>query len=400
MELLGGNAHLAAQAELAAVGEAGGGVHVHRGAVHTGGKAGGGLLVGGDDGVAVVGGMGGNVGDGRVQAVHHAHRHLVIQILGVEILFTGGNTLDDGGGLRVQMQFHGGHPGGGAAFAQALFQHGQEAGGNILVHQADFRGVADAGTAGLGVLHNVQCHFQVGGLVHIDVADAGAGLDAGHGGVFHTGADQPGAAPGDQQVHQTVGGHQLVGGSMGGILDQADRRFGQTGLHQPLTQGVHDGVAGGPGVPAAAQHTGAARLDGQGGGVGCDIGAAFVDNGNDAHGHGGLFNQDAVGAHDLAQHRAHRIGQGGHFPHALGHVGQAGGGQGQAVQHHVAHPAAGRVQIPAVGFQNLFLGRHQGHGHGFQGGVFGVAVGQGQGQAGCLGVEQDLMGGHGSLPPS
>ena len=186
---------------------------------------------------------------------------------------------------------------------------------------------------------------------------------------------------------------------MGGILDQADRCFGQARFHQPLAQRLHNGVAGGPGVTAAAQHTGAACLDGQGGCVGGDVGAAFINDGNDAHGNGGLFDQDAVGPHDLAQHCAHRVGQGGHFPHAFGHVGQAGGGQGQAVQHHVAHPAPGSFQIPAVGFQNALLGRHKGHGHGFQGGVLGVAVGQGQGQAGGLSVEQDLTGGHGSLPP-
>ena len=45
VELLGGDAHFAAQAELTAIGEPGGGVDIDRGAVHTGGKGGNGGIV-------------------------------------------------------------------------------------------------------------------------------------------------------------------------------------------------------------------------------------------------------------------------------------------------------------------------------------------------------------------
>ena len=67
VELLGGDAHLAAQSELAPVGEAGGGVPIDRGGVHLGQEPLCGLLVGGDDGVRVAGGVGGDVGDGRTR---------------------------------------------------------------------------------------------------------------------------------------------------------------------------------------------------------------------------------------------------------------------------------------------------------------------------------------------
>ena len=81
VELLGGDAHLTAQTELSAVGEAGGDVDVHGGTVHLTGEAGrsGGVLR--DDAVAVMGGVGGDVGDGIVQTVHH--------VLGVQELLLG-----------------------------------------------------------------------------------------------------------------------------------------------------------------------------------------------------------------------------------------------------------------------------------------------------------------------
>src|SRR5699024_4948479 len=71
VELLGGDAHFAAQTELPAVGEPGGGVPVHRRAVHQGEELPGGGLVIGNDGVGVVGGVGGDMGDGLLHAVHH-----------------------------------------------------------------------------------------------------------------------------------------------------------------------------------------------------------------------------------------------------------------------------------------------------------------------------------------
>ena len=120
------------------------------------------------------------------------------------------------------------------------------------MHQTHFLGVAHTGAAGLGVLNDVQRLVQIGSVVHVHMADAGAGLDAGDFGVLHTGADEPGTAAGDQQVHIAHSGHQGVGRSVGGVLDQAHRRFGQTGLAQALPQSGDDGVGTAPGFLAAA----------------------------------------------------------------------------------------------------------------------------------------------------
>ena len=95
------------------------------------------------------------------------------------------------------------------------------------------------------------------------MADAGAGLDAGDLGVLNAGTDQPGTAARDQQIHIAYSGHQSVGRSVGGVLHQADRCLGQTGLFQALPQNGDDGMSTAPCFLAAAQDTGIAALDGK-----------------------------------------------------------------------------------------------------------------------------------------
>ncbi len=48
----------------------------------------------------------------------------------------------------------------------------------------------------------------------------------------------------------------------------------------------------------------------------------------------------------------HRIGQGGHLPHPLGHGGDPLLRQGQTVQHHLADLSPGRLQVQGVGGEN------------------------------------------------
>src|SRR5699024_6246773 len=151
VQLLGGDAHLAPQAELAPVGEAGGAVDVDRRAVHRCGEP---LDVAcrlAEDGVAVAGGVGGDVLHRVLHAVHHPHRQDVVEELGVEVLGAGGDAGDEGGGPLVQPQLHRVEAAGGTVGAEALGQSGQECRRDVFMDQADFLGVADAGAAGLGV---------------------------------------------------------------------------------------------------------------------------------------------------------------------------------------------------------------------------------------------------------
>ena len=92
------------------------------------------------------------------------------------------------------------------------------------------------------------------------------------------------------------------------------------------------------------------------------------------------------------------IRQGGDLAHTLCHVGQTAGGQGQAVQHYVAHAAPGSVQVALVCLQNLVTGGNQRHGHGLQRGVFRVGIGQRQRHFCALGGLQNFLCGHGEPP--
>ena len=97
------------------------------------------------------------------------------------------------------------------------------------MHKADLLCIAHRGTAGLGVFNNIERHGGIGGFIHIDVADAGTGLDARNLGVFGDGTDQPCPAPGNQQIDIAYSLHKLFCALTAGVLYQIDERFGKPG---------------------------------------------------------------------------------------------------------------------------------------------------------------------------
>ena len=96
------------------------------------------------------------------------------------------------------------------------------------------------------------------------MADTGTRLNAGHGGAGHAGPDQSRAAPGDQQVHQTLGGHDVRGRLVGGVVhDVQNVRVAALGGDAGL-QRLHDGAGGTVGLPAAAEYADIAGFQRQG----------------------------------------------------------------------------------------------------------------------------------------
>ena len=314
--------------------------------------------------------MGQHMGNGPVHAVHHRHRQNVVQKFRVEIGRRRRFAGDDGRCARIQPQLHRDLSRGGTVIHHRLFQHGQECVRHRGVHQQHLLGVAHGGTAGLGVHHDPQRLVQIGIFVHIDVTDAGTGLDAGHGGVFHTGADQAGAAPGDQQVHQSLGGHQLHGALAADILHDVDDITVAAGRRDAGLQGLHNGVGGAVGFLAAAQHTHVAAFDGQRRRVGGDVGAALIDDGHQSQRHLLFINGHAVGSAHLRQDAARMVGQRRDIPDTGGHTGDALFVQTQPVQHHLGDVAASRLHVQLVLRQNRVLVCLQTVGHGQQQGVF------------------------------
>ena len=95
MEFLGGDTHLATQAEFTAVGKTSGGVDVHRRGIHRRCETVSSSGIGGDDGLRVMGGMSGDVSDGFFHVLHHANGEDIIQKFRVEIGVTRRGALDD-----------------------------------------------------------------------------------------------------------------------------------------------------------------------------------------------------------------------------------------------------------------------------------------------------------------
>ncbi len=105
MELLGRDPDLAAEPELLAVGESGGCVDHHHGAVGPIDESVGCGDVLGDDRFGVSGAVGEDMLDSGIEVGDHPHRHHQVEILGVPVLVAGrGHLGDDLPGRRVAAQ--------------------------------------------------------------------------------------------------------------------------------------------------------------------------------------------------------------------------------------------------------------------------------------------------------
>ena len=226
------------------------------------------------------------------------------------------------------------------------------------------------------------------------MADTRACFDAGHLGAVHAGADEALAAPGDQQVHKAAGLHQVGGTGAGGILHQIHQRAGRSAVLQPRAQRGDNGCIGADGLLAAAQDAYVAALQAERGGVRRHIGAALVDNGNHAHGHANLADDEPVGPGCLAEELAHRVRQCGDGAHALGHAFHARGRERETVDHDRGDHAARGLHIRGVGRKDIIGVVQQSLGHGLQQTVFLSGGKCGRGRFYGAGGAKQIGGGH------
>ena len=329
------------------------------------------------------GGVGADVVDGLLQALHDAHSQVQRAVLGVPvglsglgqevITFSGRRSLGQdpvGRGVSVQD---------GVLVPQGAGSRRQVGGGDVGVDQERLGGVAHADALGLGVDDNVHRGLQIGAGVDVDVAVARSGLDDGDGGLLDDGADEPGPSPRHQGVDEAVSAHEGAGPIPTGGIDAGDEVCGQSLRLQGAAQGRDDGGVGVLGGTTSAQDDGVAGLDGQGSGVDGDIGAGLVDHADDAQWHPNPTHSQSVG-HDRAVHDlTHGVGQGGHLTQGVGDGRQSAGVQGQAVEEAGLHPAlASALQVGGVGREDRFAVLGEAVGHGLQGGVLDGAWGPGQ----------------------
>ena len=287
MELLGGDADLGPQTELASIGEGGGRVPVHRCRVHSVQKRRGRLLVLCHDGLGVHGPVGVHVVDGLQDAANRANRQLRTKVLGRPVLFGGNDevlvlfqTLPSGdfGRSLVKMEQH-------ASLRHVGEDLGQEVLGYAAVCQQGFRRVAHAIAAALGIQDDCAGHGQVGRGMHVHMAVAGAGLDHGNLGMLDAVTDQAGASPGNEHVHHAMELHELVGGSPVGAGDDSQPALGHSRLLGSGGKDPRHGFVGAGGHAAASQNRGVSGLQADSGGIGGDVGARLVDHGHHAQGY-------------------------------------------------------------------------------------------------------------------
>ena len=352
MKLLGGNTHLTAKAELAAVGKAGGNVDVNRRAVNTARKCLDGCAVGCHDGLAVAGRVRTDVCDGLVHAVHNAHGENIVEKFGIKVDLSRRGGIDDGQRARIGTKLYGNLACIAACVHQSCFEQGQEIGGDILVHQTHLACVANRGTAGFGVVQDGKCLVNIGTLVYVNMANARARLNAGNGGVFDAGADQARATARNQHVHVAVCLHQIGRALARGVLNEIDKIGAKSRACKSCAKRGHDSGGGFCRVTTGTEHANAACLDCQCGGVRGHVGTAFVNDGDHAHSGRDLAHNHAVGTRKAGKLAVQGGGQGCHVQNAGGHTLHACGVQAQSVQHDVRDATACGLKILGVCRQN------------------------------------------------
>ena len=238
MQLVIRDADLGAEAELEAVGEAGGGVDHHRGGIDFAQEAHGVAVVVGDNRVGVIRAVAFDVVHRCVDVGDDLHRKDGREVFGGPVFFAGGfhcwDELQAGG---VAAQFHalvGVHPG------QAR-QHGR---GDCRVHQQCFHGVAGAVALGLGVVGYGYRHAEVSMQVDVHVADAVEVFDHRDFRFPHQALDQALAAARDDDVHVFGHGDEFAHGGAVGGFDHLHGIGRQAGGGQACAYAGGDGLIG------------------------------------------------------------------------------------------------------------------------------------------------------------
>ena len=136
--------------------------------------------------------------------------------------------------------------------------------------------------------------------------------------------------------------------------DQRDRCVGQASGAQTLHKAGVDDARGMETVGAAAQDGGVARLEAERARIRRHIGAAFVDDADDAQRGRHALDPEAIGPLVGGQHPPHGIGQGCDVFQPLGHGLDPGFGQQETVKIGLAGVGGGsRLHVAGVGLQHI-----------------------------------------------
>ena len=123
-----------------------------------------------------------------------------------------------------------------ARSGQFLGDERQSFSGDFRVHQHCIQSIADGGTPDFGVVDNLDRHLQVGGPVHVGMANPDAARDRRHGCVLSHEPDQTRATPGHQQIDVLVHLEQGVYQFAVRIIDELDGVLSHAGFRQGSAQ--------------------------------------------------------------------------------------------------------------------------------------------------------------------
>jgi len=123
---------------------------------------------------------------------------------------------------------------------------------------------------------------------------------------------------------------------------------------RPRTHGVGDNARRVQALGAAAQDNGVCGSQAEGASIGRHVGAAFIDDANDADGHADAREGEAAGPLPGVEHRANRIVKGGDIGDALRHRLDAGGRGFQTVEHRAREAlGAAALHVEHIGGDDL-----------------------------------------------
>ena len=183
--------------------------------------------------------------------------------------------------------------------------------GDRGVDQQRLGGIAHAWATGLGVQQDPFGHLEVGGVVHVDVAIADAGLDGRHMRVADHRVDQACSPARDHHVDQAAGLDQVGDSGAVGGREQLDGVGGQV-LARPARHAAPRPARRWIWPPTRCpQQRGVAGLERQTERVDGDVGPALVDHPDHAERNPLLTQCEPVGQRVAAQHLTDRVGQPG-----------------------------------------------------------------------------------------
>ncbi|CRK28412.1 hypothetical protein BN1708_004638 [Verticillium longisporum] len=355
VDLVGADADLGAEAVAHAVGHARRRVPVAAGRVDGGHEALGGVGVGRQDEVRVLGRVGVNVRDGGVLVGHRLDGEVegeelgaVVVGLDVDELGRGdgvgggeGEGADGGLGGGVEVQGDAGREqgaGGGGKGPVGLLQGG-------LLDEQRLEGVAGGGVARLGVDEDVGGERGVGVGGEVGGAEAVGVAEDGDARRVLDGAHELVGAARDDEVDEVVEGQEL--GDDVARRDELDGLVGHTGPRRLL---------------AALEDGGVAGLDGEGGNVGDDLGPGLENDEKDANGAGDAVEGQAVVEAGAQRETADGVFEVTHIEDALEHVlklalaAEIQAGHETLTQGAVGGRLPGELYVFGIGLQNVFSG--------------------------------------------